>query len=336
MPGDTQDNIWNLRRMLDLLSGENRELMIHCGLIIKFLIFLAVIYCLAGTSPVLAESGPFKYRKIKIADNVVPVMNIAGSRATHEISKQETLLDIARDYGLGFNDLELLYPEMDPWLPPEGKKIDIPLMWVLPPIRLEAVVINIPEMRLYRFFPENKLVKTYPVGIAKQGMNTPITDTKVAEHIKNPNWTDPNDSRNETDNSVVPPGQSNPLGKRWIGLGVDHIGIHGTNFAWSIGRRVSQGCIRMYPEDVKNFFNEALMGTRVEIIYEPVKVGIRDNEIFVEVHPDINDVFPDLYERAISLLEETALLADVDKEKLREAVVEQNGMPRKVGIIAKP
>ncbi|MFO7931931.1 MAG: hypothetical protein R6U97_11040 [Desulfosalsimonas sp.] len=87
-----------------------------------------------------------------MADNAAPVMNLAGFKTTHVISKQETLLDIARDYGLGFNEIELLYPDMDPWLPPEGETIEIPMMWALPPTRHEAVVINIPEMRLYRFW----------------------------------------------------------------------------------------------------------------------------------------------------------------------------------------
>ncbi|MFW6414842.1 MAG: L,D-transpeptidase family protein [Thermodesulfobacteriota bacterium] len=312
------------------------ELKIHCRFMVNSLISLAVICFLLQAAPALAGGGPFRYQKVEIADNAAPVMNVAGFKVMHEISEQETLLDIARDYGLGFNEMELLYPDMDPWLPSEGKKVVIPLRWVLPPTRHEAVVINIPEMRLYRFFPEDRLVKTYPVGIARQGKNTPITDTKVVEHIKNPNWTAPDNSQNENNSSVVPPGPSNPLGNRWIGLGVDHTGIHGTNFAWSIGRRSSQGCIRMYPEDVKEFFNEALMGTRVEIIYEPVKVGVRDSKIFVEVHPDINDLIPDLYEHAVSLLEERALLAGVDREKLRDAVAEKNGMPRAVGIIAKP
>lgn len=263
-------------------------------------------------------------------------MSVAGFKESHIISKKETLLDIARDYGLGFNEIELLYPEMDPWLPPEGKTIDIPLLWVLPDTRLESVVINIPEMRLYRFFPEHKLVKTYPIGIGRQGMNTPIEDTMVVARIKDPDWTVPPGTRNRTGRAIVPPGPDNPLGDRWIGLGLDHLGIHGTNFAWGIGRRVSQGCIRMYQEHVKTFFNEVSVGTGVEIVYEPVKVGIQGNKIFVEIHPDIHDIIPDMYKHAEQLLKEKALLTGVDAERLRRAVLEQNGVPAPVGIIAKP
>ncbi|MFP4255768.1 MAG: L,D-transpeptidase family protein [Desulfobacterales bacterium] len=304
--------------------------------ILKLLICLAAFYCLVSADPAGAAGGAFRYQKVQIADDSVPVMNIAGFKTTHVISKQDTLLDIARNYGLGFNEIELLYPDIDPWLPPEGETIEIPVMWALPTARHEAVVINIPEMRLYRFFPEQNIVKTYPIGIGRQGMDTPITDTKVATRIKDPDWTVPAASREKTELAIVPPGPSNPLGNRWIGLAEDQLGIHGTNFAWGIGRRVSQGCIRMYPEHVEKFFNEVSVGTMVEIIYEPVKIGIRGNKIFVEVHPDIHGIFPEMYGHAKSLLAERALLADVDLEKLGRAVSEQNGVPQPVGIIPKP
>lgn len=303
--------------------------------ILKLLICLTAVCCLLSSAPAGAAGGAFRYQKIKITDDAVPVMNIAGFKTTHLISEQETLLDIARDYGLGFNEIELLHPDIDPWLPPEGRKIEIPLMWALPTTSHEEVVINIPEMRLYRFFPGHNLVKTYPIGIGRQGMDTPITDTKVATRIKDPDWTVPPESRDKMGVAIVPPGPSNPLGNRWIGLALDQLGIHGTNFAWGIGRRVSQGCIRMYPEHVESFFNEVSLGTTVEIIYEPVKIGIRDNTIFVEIHPDIHNIFPDMYSHAESLLDERGLLRGVDREKLGRAVGEQNGMPQPVGIIAK-
>lgn len=296
---------------------------------------LVTCFCLLPGSAD-AEQGAFRYRKAKFTQNAVPAMTVAGFMDRHVISEKETLLDIARNYALGFNELHLLYPEMDPWLPPEGREIEIPRMWVLPPTRHEEVVINIPEMRLYRFFAGHRLVKTYPIGIGRQGRNTPVTDTRVAAMIKNPDWTVPAESREAVGRAIVPPGPSNPLGNRWIGLGLDHLGIHGTNFPWGIGRRVSQGCIRMYPEHITKFFTEVSLGTRVEIIYEPVKIGVREHQVFVEVHPDIHGIVDDMYEHAVSLLSERALLAGVDREELRLAAAEKNGVPAPVGIVAKP
>ncbi len=303
---------------------------------LKVVIFLALVCFLIWPAATPAAGGAFRYWKAAIADNAVPSMNVAGFMQSHVISKDETLLDIARDYELGFNEIKLFYPDMDPWIPPEGVSIDIPTIWVLPPTRYEKVVINIPEMRLYRFFTAHKLVKTYPIGIGRQGFKTPITDTRVAERIIDPDWTVPPGSRERIGQAIVPPGTANPLGDRWIGLAIDQIGIHGTNFPWGIGRRVSQGCIRMYPEHIKKFFNEVSVGTRVEIIYEPVKVGIMADTVFVEIHPDIHDIIPDMYKHAEKLLNERALLTGIDREKLRRAIAEQNGVPAPVGIISKP
>ncbi len=262
-------------------------------------------------------------------------MNVVGFKKPHVIEENTTLLDIARDYGLGFNEISLLYPDMDPWVPPKGTKIDIPMMWVLPPTRHEALVINIPEMRIYRFFREHKLVKTYPLGIGRQGFNTPITDTRVSARIRHPEWTVPPALRDSVGRATVPPGPANPLGDYWIGLGVDNIGIHGTNFPWGIGRRVSHGCLRMYPEDVKSLFNEVSVGARVEILYEPVKVGLKGNTIFLEVHPDIHAMIPDMNRHTESLLKNSAVLTHVDREKVRRAVAEQKGVPVPVGILKK-
>ncbi|MCF8025418.1 MAG: L,D-transpeptidase family protein [Desulfobacteraceae bacterium] len=263
-------------------------------------------------------------------------MNVIGFMQPHVIKKSETLLDIAREYGLGYNEIALLYPDMDSWAPPKGEKIDIPSVWILPPARHEGVVINIPEMRLYRFIPRQKLVKTYPIGIGRQGFKTPLTDTRVAALIRHPDWTVPPDMREKLGRAIVPPGPANPLGDYWIGLAIDNIGIHGTNFPWGIGRRVSHGCLRMYPEHIKSFFYEVEVGTGVEIVYKPVKVGIRDDKIFVEIHPDIHDIIPDMYKHAESLLKERELLTGVDHKRLYRAVAEENGVPAPVGIIAKP
>ncbi|MFP3999674.1 MAG: hypothetical protein ACLFUN_07505 [Desulfobacterales bacterium] len=127
--------------------------------ILNLVILVLTVCFFVSAASASATGGAFRYEKIKTAENAAPVMSVVGFKKTHVIKKKETLLDISRDYGLGFNELELLYPDMDPWLPPEGTKIDIPVMWVPPGTSCEDVVINIPEMRLYRFFPESQACK---------------------------------------------------------------------------------------------------------------------------------------------------------------------------------
>ena len=258
-------------------------------------------------------------------------MNVVGVAQTHKIQKGETLLDIARDHGLGFNEISLRHPEMDPWVPPAGESIEIPTVWVLPYARHEAVVVNIPEMRLYRFYPEHQMVKTYPLGIGRQGFKTPITDTKVITRIEKPVWTVPENTREKIGRAIVPPGPGNPLGDYWVGLADGHIGIHGTNFPWGIGRQVSQGCLRMYPEHIEMFFREVSLDTLVEIVYKPVKVGIRDRQIFLEVHPDIHNKISDMYRHTESLLKSRALLAEANTDRDRRAVAAKRGIPTYVG-----
>ncbi len=279
--------------------------------------------------------GAFRYRMETVNSASACSKNVVGFIESHAVKKNETLLDIAREYGLGFNELKCLYPELDPWVPPEGTKIDIPLMWVLPSTRFEEVVVNIAEMRLYRFFPKYKMVKTYPVGTARKGFETPVSETRVAERILHPHWTAPPGIRCGSGRESVPPGPENPLGDYWIGLKGCRIGIHSTNNPWGVGRRVSHGCFRMYPEHMKEFFKEVSVGTRVEIIYEPVKAGTRDNRIFIEVHPDVNEKIPDMPGHARDLLEEKGLLPWVDNCRLHRAVSEKNGVPVLVGIVGK-
>ena len=60
----------------------------------------------------------------------------------------------------------------------------------------------------------------------------------------------------------------NPLGSRWIGfdaLGTDGrtYGVHGTNAPWSIGRYISNGCIRMENKNVERLYEKVPIGTKI-------------------------------------------------------------------------
>ncbi|HDD35598.1 MAG TPA: hypothetical protein ENF30_02230, partial [Candidatus Desulfofervidus auxilii] len=197
------------------------------------IVFLIIIFL---PSSALA-SGAYPYR--------IPEKTVIGFLQKHYIKKNETMLDIARKYDLGYQELMLLYPKMDPWLPPAGKTIEIPTKWVLPQYNTKGIVINVAELRLFFYLPQIGLVKTYPVGIGIKDSPTPFGNFKVIEKEKNPTWDIPLSLQEKYGKTKIPPGPQNPLGNFWIGLSTNGYGIHGTNSPWGIGRLVSHGCIRL-------------------------------------------------------------------------------------------
>jgi L,D-transpeptidase ErfK/SrfK len=101
--------------------------------------------------------------------------------------------------------------------------------------------------------------------------------------------------------------------------GTDY-GIHGTDIPWSIGRLVTHGCIRMYPEDIPQLFKLVKPGTEVRIIYEPVKIGRVSGRVYVEVHRDIYNRIEDLTAYGYKRLGQKGLLESVDLDKFRQAL----------------
>lgn len=241
--------------------------------------FILTLIAILFISPAIYASGAFP-----ISD---PSMTVIGFNETYTIQENETLIELARDYDIGYNELIAANNGIDPWIPKTGAEIVIPTRWLLPEVLDEGIIINVAEMRLYYFFSAmgRKYVKTFPIGIGTEGFDTPIGTYKVTAKVKDPVWHIPESIRDEYPElpDFVPPGPDNPLGKYWIQLS-DGYGIHGTNRPFGIGRRVSHGCIRLYPEDIKGLFNLAGPGTKVKIVDEPVKTGIYNDNIYVEVH----------------------------------------------------
>jgi L,D-transpeptidase ErfK/SrfK len=224
---------------------------------------------------------------------------------------------------------------MDPWIPDPGRRIDIPTRWILPPTQHQGVVINLPELRLYHFLPKIGMVTTFPIGIGDLGWKTPVATGKITDRKVNPVWVVPESLRPKYGFISVPPGPDNPLGKYWVGLSLDGYGIHGTNIPWGIGRLVSHGCIRLYPEHIALFFEEVCVGTPFKIIYEPVKIGVMDGNIFIEVHPDIYGRIPDMAAHISRQLKEMGLWSSISHEAVKNALQKQNGVPVRVGCLMK-
>lgn len=214
--------------------------------------------------------------------------DLAGAMQTHVVKGEETLLDVARTYDLGFVELMAANPGADPWLPGKGSRVVIPTRLILPDGERRGLVVNLVEMRIFHFSKDGKLLGTWPIGIGRESFSTPRGSTKVVRKQKNPTWYPTEGSRADNPElpAAVPPGEDNPLGDRALYLGWPTYLIHGTNNPWGIGRRVSRGCLRLYPEDIQAVFDSVPIGTPVRVIDTPYKLGWQDGELYLEVHPD--------------------------------------------------
>jgi L,D-transpeptidase ErfK/SrfK len=225
---------------------------------------------------------------------------VVGAESRIEVSYQDTLLDVARRYGLGYPEIVRANPGVDIWLPGEGREILLPGRRILPPTPHEGIVVNLPEHRLY-YYPKTKpgrrpVVITYPVSIGRMDWHSPLGRTWIIAKERHPSWYPPESIRKEHAARgdplprVVPPGPKNPLGeyKMRLAVGDGTYEIHGTNNAVAVGLAVTHGCIRMYPEDIAALFASAPIGTKVWLINEPVKIAYVDGRLLIEVHPPVD------------------------------------------------
>jgi L,D-transpeptidase ErfK/SrfK len=226
-------------------------------------------------------------------DLPAPEDDVVGQTFTLNTRWEETFSDIARIYDIGYRQMVAANPKVDAWLPGEGTEVVIPQQYILPPGPREGIVINLAELRLYYYPKERPVVITYPLGIGREGWSTPTGETRVVGKKKGPSWTVPASILKEHEEDgdplppVVPPGPNNPLGSHAIYLGMSGYLLHGTNKPYGVGMRVSHGCIRLYPENIAQFFKQVEAGTPVRIINEPYKAGWLKGELYVQVHPPL-------------------------------------------------
>lgn len=258
---------------------------------------------------------------------------VVGATNHYAVKKGETLIEIARAFGLGFNEVADANKDVDPFIPKAGTLIRIPLLWVLPDKpRHGGIVINLSEMRLYFFHGrDGGSVSTFPIGIGDEGSDTPVGRFTVTRKTANPAWHVPPSIRREKPHlpARVPPGPDNPLGAHALRLSRGSILIHGTNKPWGVGRRVSHGCIRLYPEDIARLFHLVPVGARVTITRQPVKLGVMNGRVFIEVHKGEDSEYP---REAIRLIRARKLLLRIDQAALFTALQEKNGVPTDISV----
>ena len=260
----------------------------------------------------------------------------------------DTLLDIARRFDLGYNEIVAANPDIDPWLPTAGVPVIVPAYFILPGAPRNGIVINLAEMRLYYYPPHDQAssdtlprVMTYPIGIGQEGWSTPIGVSSVMEKIPHPAWTVPDSiiaqyaQEGQKLAKIMPPGPDNPLGEYALRLENPRFLIHGTNKPFGVGRRVSHGCIRMYPEDIDELFHLVTVGTRVWIIDQPYKIGQQDSDIMMEAHDPITGPGAPASNNLVQVIATaTAITKSPQKSEVSEiamqVALQHSGIPRRI------
>jgi len=221
---------------------------------------------------------------------------LVGEERVARLTSRDTFVDIGYRYGLGYRELTLANPNIDPWLPADDTLILLPTRFLLPDAPQEGLVLNAAEMRLYYYPPEHPdTVITFPVSVGRDEWQTPVGETVLQSRITNPIWYPPASIREEhaAAGDVIPaavgPGPDNPLGAYALNLALPGYLIHGTNRPYGIGMPVTHGCIRLHPVDIKFLHDDVTAGMRVTLVNQPYKVGWHDDVLYLEAHPTLDD-----------------------------------------------
>ena len=176
------------------------------------------------------------------------VANLKAPVVVHDVAEGETLGKVAKKYG---TTIDLIKRE---------NQLRKNVIWVGQKLTIWTgsfnILINKTDNTLTVKNGE-EIIKTYPISTGKED-STPEGEFTITTKMVNPVWFHKGE--------IVPPGEENFLGTRWLGFNLPQYGIHGTIQPQFIGQSVSHGCIRMHNEDVEELFEYIPEGTKVQII----------------------------------------------------------------------
>lgn len=276
----------------------------------------------------------------EIERNKFPVArgeDVIGRLAAVRLEKGDTLPDIARHFSLGINAISSANPGVDVWVPKAGERVLLPLSFILPDAPRKGIVVNLATMRLFQYKEDGAtlLVTTYPVGVGTDERPTPTGRMHVARKAARPTWHVPasiaEDHRKKGDilPKAVPPGPENPLGEYALYLSKSGYLIHGTNKPASIGLTATNGCLRLYPENVKRLFDNTPMKTPVLIVNQPYLIGQRNGVLYLEAHTPPEEscaLESEKLHKKLRTIEKKAARA-LDWQKVKEVQAEARGVP---------
>lgn len=276
-----------------------------------------------------------------------PGNDLVGETHTVTTSAEDTLVDLAERYRLGYNLLRSANPDVDAWLPGEGTPVLLARHAILPDAPREGIVVNVAEMRLYHYGAASKdeegKVGVYSISVGRGEWSTPITQTRLTGKVKDPVWYPPESiraehaARGDVLPRQVPAGPDNPLGQHLLMLGIPSYFIHGTNRKYGIGMQVTHGCIRMFPVDIAELYGNTSNNIPVTIVNQTIKAGWQDGQLYLEIHPALEGSDsagpPGMTAVVRKLIAATRDFpqTEIDWDKVEMVAAEANGLPIAVG-----
>lgn len=268
--------------------------------------------------------------------------NIVGHLQWTQALPGDTFSSIGRRYDIGYYELVEANPGINPDNPPPGTVIVVPTRFILPSVPRQGLVVNLTELRIY-FYPANSnKVVTYPIGIGREGWDTPVGLMHIIEKTVNPTWYVPDSIRKarEADGVIlpkfIPPGPENPLGGYRMRLSKPTYLIHGTNDYRGVGRRSSSGCMRMFPEDVEDLFARVKVKTPVNVLDMAYKAGWENNQLYLETHVPLQEQMGTLatdngtMEKVVSVEATKEPSVQIDWDLAKYIARLQNGIPQRI------
>jgi L,D-transpeptidase ErfK/SrfK len=268
---------------------------------------------------------------------------MTGGDIVYHVVKGDTLEIIGAKLGVNWKDL-IKENSIDSGKHLRiGQSIRANTRKIVPKFVDDGIIINIPDRMLY-FFRAGKLLNAFPVGLGMPSWReitqwrTPEGKFTVTGKRRNPTWHVPESIQWKTEmegkpvKTVVPPGPDNPLGRYAVDLTIPRVVIHETIWPASVYQFRSHGCIRVLPENMDKFFPEVVTGITGEIIYEPVKISMTGDKVYLEAHRDIYGKFGDLIAASKRLIEDKGFSDKVDWQKVDRVIKEKKGVAEDVGL----
>ncbi|OGT16895.1 MAG: hypothetical protein A3G71_00350 [Gammaproteobacteria bacterium RIFCSPLOWO2_12_FULL_38_14] len=270
-------------------------------------------------------------------------ISVIGRVQTSLVEPGDNFNIIARRFDVGYYDLIEANPKLEPEKLPIWYPVVIPTKFIIPEGEQKGIIVNLPELRLYYFPQDKEEVITFPLGVGRQGTTTPVCLTKITIKTRYPTWYVPESIRMAREQEgvhlpkLVLPGPDNPLGDYSLRLEIPNGAylMHGTNDSSGVGRRSSAGCIRMFPEDIEELFALVEVGTPVNIIDDPLKIGWDGKFLYLESHQPLDSDKQKIdFDAIVEKISKEAKKRNVkiDWEKARKIAKDQNGIPETISV----